>query len=110
VEEIGAGEPTVLRYAHDALAAQTRRLFLHLAAVARFSGEQRVATMLTELAFRARKPALGGGFALDMPLSRNDVGDYLGLSADTLSRIMSRLRAAGLLGHSERNRIIVRDA
>jgi CRP-like cAMP-binding protein len=83
---------------------------VHLAAIARFSGEQRVATMLIELALRSAEPSPSGGFALDMPFSRKEVADYLGLNPDTLSRIMSRLRTTGVLGHSERNKIIVRDA
>ena len=33
----------------------------------------------------------GGAIAFDMPLSRNEVAEYLALNADTLSRIMSRL-------------------
>jgi CRP-like cAMP-binding protein len=38
-----------------------------------------------------------------------DIADYLGLNPDTLSRIMSRLKAAGLIGQSERNRAVVHD-
>jgi CRP/FNR family transcriptional regulator len=37
------------------------------------------------------------GMALDVPLSRTDIADYLALNPDTLSRITSRFRARGLL-------------
>ena len=47
--------------------------------------------------------------AFDLPFNRKDIADYLGLNPDTLSRIMSRLKAAGLIAHSERNRAVVRD-
>ena len=47
--------------------------------------------------------------AFDPPFNRKDIADYLGLNSDTLSRIMSRLKTAGLIGHSERNRAVVRD-
>ncbi len=47
--------------------------------------------------------------AFELPFNRKDIADYLGLNPDTLSRIMSRLKAAGLIGHSERNRAVVRD-
>ena len=49
------------------------------------------------------------GVAFDLPFNRKDIADYLGLNPDTLSRIMSRLKTAGLIGHSERNRAVVRD-
>ncbi len=110
LEDIAATEPALARYVQSALAAQMTRQWVHIAAIGRFSGEQRVATMLIELALRSAKPSPSGGFVLDMPLSRKEIADYLGLNPDTLSRIMSRLRTAGVLGHSERNRIIVRDA
>jgi CRP-like cAMP-binding protein len=110
LEDIATREPALARYTQSALAAQMTRQWVHLAAIARFSGEQRVATMLIELALRSAEPSPSGGFALDMPFSRKEVADYLGLNPDTLSRIMSRLRTTGVLGHSERNKIIVRDA
>jgi CRP-like cAMP-binding protein len=44
-----------------------------------------------------------------MPLTRKELALYLGLNADTLSRIMSRFRSTGVIGRSERNRIVVRD-
>jgi CRP/FNR family transcriptional regulator, anaerobic regulatory protein len=45
----------------------------------------------------------------DMPLSRTEIADYLGLNADTLSRTMSRLRSSGVLNHTKRNRAVLRD-
>lgn len=42
-----------------------------------------------------------------MHMSRNDIADYLALNADTLSRIMSRLKARGLIAQTGRSRIVV---
>lgn len=44
-----------------------------------------------------------------MPLDRREIAGYLGLNPDTLSRIMSRFKAAGLIGQPERSRALVRD-
>jgi DNA-binding transcriptional regulator YhcF (GntR family) len=73
-----------------------------------FNCEQRVVTSVIELALctGVRSP---GGVVFEMPFSRKDIADYLGLNPDTLSRIMSRLKAAGLIGYSERSRMVVRD-
>lgn len=109
LESLLAANPALARFVQDAMAAQMARHAVHLAAIGQFSGEQRVATILVELALRTGTPSSAGGLVLDMPLSRRDIADHLGLNADTLSRIMSRLRAAGILGHSERNRVVVRD-
>jgi CRP/FNR family transcriptional regulator len=78
-------------------------------AVGQFDCQQRVATYLMELAMRTGARAPSGGLAFEMPLSRTDMADYLGLNADTLSRTMSRLRASGLVSHPERHRAVIRD-
>lgn len=109
-EDAVAHDPGLARYIESALAQQMTRQWLHLSTIARFTGEQRVATMVLELALRSAKPSPSGGFALEMPFTRTNVADYLCLNPDTLSRIMSRLRRMGVLGHSERSKIIVRDA
>jgi CRP/FNR family transcriptional regulator len=66
-----------------------------------------VATLLVDLAPRTGVSSLNG-MAFELPFNRKDIADYLGLNSDTLSRIMSRLKTAGLIGHSERNRAVVR--
>ncbi len=80
-----------------------------MAAVGRFDCQQRVATFLLELALRIGVAAPCGGIEFEMPLSRTDMADYLGLNADTLSRTMSRMRASGLLSHPDRRRALIRD-
>ena len=107
-EELTARDPATARFFHQALAAQSARQALHSAALSQLNGEERVATFLAELALRAGiKPS--GGTAFDVPLSRKELALYLGLNADTLSRIVSRFRSTGMIGRSERNRIVVRD-
>lgn len=104
-----ASEPEVARYFEDAVAGQTARQAIHMMAVGRFDCRQRVATFLVEFVLRTGVRAPCGGVAFEMPLSRTDMADYLGLNADTLSRTMSRLRASGLLSHPDRHRALVRD-
>jgi CRP/FNR family transcriptional regulator, anaerobic regulatory protein len=106
---LAAEDPEIARYVDDAVAKQTARQAIHMAAVGRFDCRQRVATFLLELALRIGIKAPCGGVEFEMPLRRTDMADYLGLNADTLSRTMSRLRATGLLSHPERHRALVRD-
>jgi CRP/FNR family transcriptional regulator len=108
--ELLAKDPSIASFYHEAINRQMARRAIHVAAIGQFDCQQRVATFLLELALRTGTPSpSGGGVVFDMPLSRNDVADYLGLNADTLSRAMSRLRAAGVLNHTERNRAVLRD-
>ena len=108
--ELLAKDPAIASFYHEAINRQMARRAIHVAAIGQFDCQQKVATFLLELALRTGTPSPGGGgVVFDMPLSRTDVADYLGLNADTLSRTMSRLRSSGVLTHTERNRAVLRD-
>jgi len=109
MEDFAAADRGLARFLQDAAAARLARYALHTAVLGQFSSEQRVATVLTELAMLTGTPLPAGGIVIDMPFRRNDLADYLGLNPDTLSRIVARLRRDGILGHSARSRALVRD-
>jgi CRP/FNR family transcriptional regulator, anaerobic regulatory protein len=104
MEDFAAADRGLARFLQDAAAARLARYALHTAVLGQFSSEQRVATVLTELAMLTGTPLPAGGIVIDMPFRRNDLADYLGLNPDTLSRIVARLRRDGILGHSARLR------
>jgi CRP/FNR family transcriptional regulator len=108
LETLAAAEPAVRRYLDEAITGRIARHAIHAVMLGQFDCEQRVVTSVIELALctGVRSP---GGVVFEMPFSRKDIADYLGLNPDTLSRIMSRLKAAGLIGYSERSRMVVRD-
>ena len=108
LDKLAASDPAVTRYLDLALESQLARQALNVATLGQFSCGQRVATLLVDLALRTGVSSLSG-MAFELPFNRKDIADYLGLNSDTLSRIMSRLKTAGLIGHSERNRAVVRD-
>jgi CRP-like cAMP-binding protein len=107
--ELLANDQSLASFYHDAINRQTARRAVHAVALGQFDCQQKVATFLLELALRTGAPSPSGGVAFDMPLSRGDIADYLGLNADTLSRAMSRLRSSGVLNTTERNRAVLRD-
>jgi CRP/FNR family transcriptional regulator, anaerobic regulatory protein len=109
LENLAAMDPSLARFFQDSAATSIARQALHIAALGRFTSEQRVATVFTELAMLTGEPSPAGGILIDMPFRRNDLADYLGLNPDTLSRIVSRLKRTGILGHSARSRTLVRD-
>lgn len=114
---LGAAMPSVLvRTRFDDIGASPAsgaprllaRAALHAAAIGRLSGEERLATLLVEIALHLGHSA-PGGYTFELPLSRSEMADYLGLNPDTLSRLMSRLRARGLIAMPTRDRVIARD-
>jgi CRP/FNR family transcriptional regulator, nitrogen fixation regulation protein len=64
----------------------------HLLVVGRQNAVERVAVFLLDMAERQ-----GGLEQFDLPMSRSDIGDYLGLTIETVSRIISRLRSQGVI-------------
>lgn len=99
--------PAIAAFFADRSAGLQARSGLHIAALSSLSGEARTVTFLTELALRIGV-LNGRQVAFEMPLSRSDIANYLALNADTLSRIMSKLRADGLVTAIGRGRLIVR--
>ncbi len=46
---------------------------------------------------------------VDLPMSRADFADYLGLEVETVSRLFSRLKSDGVLSLSAPKRVVWRD-
>jgi CRP/FNR family transcriptional regulator len=76
-----------------------------LARIGRSSAEARVAGCLADMARRLAisgcqrdEPNDGTLRVFDLPLSRSEIADLLGLTIETVSRQMTRLRAAGIIG------------
>ena len=64
--------------------------------------EKRVATFLLDLTHRMQ--ARGGSeTTLTLPMTREEIGSCLGLKLETVSRMLSKLRKAGVVGVEQRN-------
>ncbi|MFI4947476.1 MAG: helix-turn-helix domain-containing protein [Alphaproteobacteria bacterium] len=83
----------------DLANAQCRMLML-----GRMSAPERVATFLLDMC--ERRDAIR---ALDLPMSRNDIADYLGLTIETVCRVMSIFKRDGVIGIPTPHRIELRD-
>lgn len=68
----------------------------HLITIGRASSRERVASFLVVLMRRVgRKDA--AGIHLDLPMSRADIADFLGIRTETVSRAFTEFRRAGLI-------------
>lgn len=89
--------------ADELRAAQDQMLLL-----GRKSAPERIASFLLMMGEHS-----GGGDGLadgvELPMGRLDIGDYLGLSMETVSRVLSQLRGAGLIALVGNQRVVFRD-
>jgi CRP-like cAMP-binding protein len=79
----------------DLAHAQSRMLLL-----GRMTAAERVASFLLEL--RERRDA---GRVIDVPMSRNDIADYLGLTIETVCRVLSAFKRKGAIALPNAHRI-----
>src|ERR1700757_5264323 len=76
----------------------------HMLLLGRKSAMERVANFLLEM---DRRLAIAGLMAL--PMCRRDIGDYLGLTLETVSRALLQLHSPGILGFSGARQIVLRN-
>jgi CRP/FNR family transcriptional regulator len=65
------------------------------------SAEQRIASLLLSISSRNARRKLSAS-AFRLPMSRTDIGNYLGLTVETVSRIFSRFQKIGLVSSPNR--------
>lgn len=69
-----------------------------LSVLGRASAAQKLAYFLIDFACR-----VSAGRRIELPMSRTDIGDFLGLSSETVSRTFTALRRVGLIATHGRN-------
>ena len=89
-------------------AYQTERFALQNVLLGALDRQQRVASFLLEMVLR-RGRKMVDGVAIPLPMTREEIGGYLGLNADTVSRVFSKLRAQNILGQTGRREGLVHD-
>ena len=86
--------------------AQLARAYLQQLVVGHLETEARVASFLLAMVLR-NGGVLRANQVLPLPMSRNDIADYLAMNRDTLSRIMMRFESLGLIVRENRHAIRV---
>jgi CRP/FNR family transcriptional regulator len=74
----------------------------------RKSAEEKIASFLLTLARRQAERARPPAPILKLPMSRQDMADYLGLTIETVSRTMTRLRQQGLITLPSPQQVVLR--
>jgi CRP-like cAMP-binding protein len=82
---------------------ELRRVQSHIMLLVK-SAQERVASFLLEMAER-----ISGDDAVELPMSRQDIADYLGLTIETVSRTLTLLENAATIELSSSRRIVLRN-
>ncbi|HYC02593.1 MAG TPA: helix-turn-helix domain-containing protein [Azospirillaceae bacterium] len=89
--------------AGELAAAQEQMLLL-----GRKSAIEKVASFLLQLQAKAARRGVGGT-RVQVPMSRAEIGDHLGLTIETVSRCVSKLKTAGSIRLVDTHTIEIRD-
>jgi CRP-like cAMP-binding protein len=101
-------EPEVLEAVFSRVIDGLERCRENAVNLGRKSASKRVASFLLTMAKRSvHEP--GGAIVVELPMSRRDVSDYLGLTIETISRQISEMRRKGLIATPSRSRVELLD-
>lgn len=107
-QDAAAGEPAILRALLERTQTALFRCRDKAVGLGRKNAQERLASFLLTMAERMEMVE-NGRCTLDLPMSRRDIGDSLGLTIETVCRQLSELRAEGLVETSGRSRVILSD-
>ncbi|MYM91518.1 fumarate/nitrate reduction transcriptional regulator Fnr [Rugamonas sp. FT82W] len=106
LQELFAEVPQLLRHFHRIMSQEIMREQNAMLFLGNMRAEQRFATFLLNLSTRyAARGYSPNSFQLRM--SREDIGDYLGLTIESISRLLSRFRASGWIAVDKRELTIL---
>ncbi|MEM1315210.1 MAG: Crp/Fnr family transcriptional regulator [Pseudomonadota bacterium] len=94
------GDPAAARAARARCVEQLRRRERHLVWLTKLQSEARVLAFLTEFAGEAG----GTGALVPLPLTRQEIGDHLGMTMETVCRSITSLRRRGVVETDELGR------
>lgn len=106
IERLGASNAGMRHRTFELLTEQLLSMQRHLLVIGCNNAKERVACFLMRLAKRANARS---GELVDMPMSRQDVADHLGLTIETVCRAIAELKRDGMILCPNIHQIVLRD-
>jgi CRP/FNR family transcriptional regulator, nitrogen fixation regulation protein len=103
-ERLIDASPSLARGLRDMTLRDLANAQIRMMMLGRMSAPERVATFLLDM-FERRDATR----TLDLPMSRNDIADYLGLTIETVCRVMSAFKRSGAIDIPSPHRVELRD-
>ena len=105
VDALAESNVALTRRLRDMTSISLRMAHARVVLLGRKTASERIASFLLEMAERLPE---GRPNVLDLPMSRTDIADHLGLTIETVCRVLGHLRRDGTLA-IERGSITIRD-
>ena len=102
LDGVAGSDGAVARQVVGAMMRSLERAQNHLLVLGRKTAIEKIATFLIDLAERSPD-----GDQVDLPMSRTDIADYLGLTIETVSRSLTQLERQGVIGLPAHRRSIL---
>lgn len=107
LEELSLQIPSLQRHFFQLMSRQLETNHQMLLTLSKKNAEGRVATLLLSLSHRYSRRKLSPN-AMRLPMSRMDIGNFLGLTIETISRTFSRLQKDDIISVDGRE-IVIKD-
>lgn len=105
LEELSLQIPTLQRHFFQLMSRHIESNHQMLLTLSKKNAEGRVSTLLLSLSHRYSRRKLSPN-AMRLPMSRMDIGNFLGLTIETVSRTFSRLQKEGIIDVDGREVVI----
>jgi CRP/FNR family nitrogen fixation transcriptional regulator len=105
IEAAAARDSNLARKLWNDTARALDRAQEHMLLLGRKNAQERVATFLLEMAKREATAE-----SVELPMSRQDIADYLGLTIETVSRTLSQFEARSTISLPSCRKIVLKDA
>ena len=103
LDAVASRESDVARQVLGAMRRELRRLQDHILLLVK-SAQERVAGFLLEMAERSESHG-----EIELPMSRQDIADYLGLTIETVSRTLTSMESASMIALPSARRVVLCD-
>lgn len=107
MEELSLQIPVLQRHFFQLLSREITQEQQVIALLSKSSAETRIAAFLLSISTRNSRRQLSAS-QFNLPMSRTDIGNYLGLTIETVSRVFTRLQNQGLIA-VDKKAIHIRD-
>lgn len=107
IRNLGQRIPALLHHVFQRLSQEIASDQQLLSKLGKCSAEQRVASLLLDISRDLQRRHLSAT-RFDLPMTRRDIGNYLGLSTESVSRAMTQMHRDGLLRIDARE-VMIRD-
>ena len=101
--ELAGGDGVLAREVVAAMMRSLERAQDHMLLLGRKSAKERIASFLLGLS----QPVAGRGATIELPMSRADIADHLGLTVESVSRAVTQLERDGLIELPPNRRAVV---